>query len=117
VAASRSTTVAFHGLLGPRDAVGDRGRLRERHARRRDAVGPLDADVVDPSSGEGEILRVHEALEHLATMSDRLACIVEMRYFAGLTELEIGEALAITERTVRRDWQKARLILAATLTR
>jgi predicted transcriptional regulator len=39
------------------------------------------------------------------------------RYFAGLTGPEIEEALGITERTVRRDWQKARLILAATLTR
>ena len=50
-------------------------------------------------------------------MSQRLASIVEMRYFAGLTECEIAEALGITERTVRRDWQKARLILAAALNR
>jgi RNA polymerase sigma factor (TIGR02999 family) len=94
-------------------------RLRERCARGRDANGDraIEHDVVDPASGEGEILRVHEALDHLAAMSERLASIVEMRYFAGLTEPEIGEALGITERTVRRDWQKARLILAATLTR
>jgi len=69
-------------------------RLRERCSRRRGATGlALDLDAVDPASGGGEILRVHEALEHLATMSQRLASIVEMRYFAGLTEPEIGEAL------------------------
>jgi RNA polymerase sigma factor (TIGR02999 family) len=92
-------------------------RLRERCARRRDASVPLDPDIIDPASGEREILRVHEALEHLATISERLVSIVEMRYFAGLTEPEIGEALGITERTVRRDWQKARLILAVSLAR
>jgi len=90
-------------------------RLRERCARKRDASAPLDPDIIDPASGEREILRVHEALEHLATISERLVRIVEMRYFAGLTEPEIGEALGITERTVRRDWQKARLILAVSL--
>jgi DNA-binding transcriptional regulator LsrR (DeoR family) len=35
-----------------------------------------------------------------------------MRYFAGMTEAEIAEALGITDRTVRRDWEKARLLLA-----
>jgi len=78
---------------------------------------PLDVDAAGPASADAEILRVHDALEDLAAMSPRLASIVEMRYFAGLTECEIGEALGITERTVRRDWQKARLILAAALGR
>ena len=35
-----------------------------------------------------------------------------MRFFGGMTEVEIGEALGLTERTVRRDWEKARLLLA-----
>jgi DNA-directed RNA polymerase specialized sigma24 family protein len=38
-----------------------------------------------------------------------------MRYFGGYSEQEIAETLQITERTVQRDWQKARIILAATL--
>lgn len=66
-------------------------------------------------SGENEILRVHEALAELAEADDRLAQIVEMRYFAGLTEREIAEALGITDRTVRREWEKARLLLAEAL--
>jgi DNA-directed RNA polymerase specialized sigma24 family protein len=45
----------------------------------------------------------------------RLVQVVEMRYFAGMTETEIGAALGVTERTVRRDWEKARLLLAAML--
>jgi len=43
--------------------------------------------------------------------------VVEMRYFAGLTEDEIAGALGVTERTVRRDWEKARVLLAAMLKR
>jgi DNA-directed RNA polymerase specialized sigma24 family protein len=45
----------------------------------------------------------------------RLAKVVEMRYFGGLREIEIAEALGVNERTVRRDWEKARLLLAAAL--
>ena len=72
---------------------------------------PLDAELPDGTAGEQEILAVHEALERLANADPRLARLVEMRYFAGLTSREIAEALGITERTVRRDWQKARLLL------
>ena len=67
-------------------------------------------------AGEEQIMRVDEALQQLATLDQRLAQVVEMRYFAGMTESEIAEALGITERTVRRDWEKARLLLAQSLT-
>jgi RNA polymerase sigma factor (TIGR02999 family) len=62
-----------------------------------------------------QILHVHDALEELAKLDERLALVVEMRYFAAMTENEIAEALDITDRTVRRDWEKARLILADAL--
>jgi RNA polymerase sigma factor (TIGR02999 family) len=62
-----------------------------------------------------EVLRVHEALDSLAAMDARLAAVVEMRYFGGLVESEIAQALGVTERTVQRDWQKARLLLALAL--
>jgi RNA polymerase sigma factor (TIGR02999 family) len=65
--------------------------------------------------GEREILRVHEALDELARLDARLAQVVEMRYFAGMTEGEIGQALDLSERTVRRDWEKARLLLSKAL--
>lgn len=62
-----------------------------------------------------EILAVHRALEALARLDRRMADVVELRYFGGLSEIEIGEALGITDRTVRRDWEKARLWLTAEL--
>jgi DNA-directed RNA polymerase specialized sigma24 family protein len=40
-----------------------------------------------------------------------------MRYFGGLTEQEVAEALGITDRTVRRDWERARLLLSVSLKR
>jgi len=64
---------------------------------------------------EDEILRVHEALDELAGVDERLGKVVEMRYFGGLTEVEIAECLGVTERTVQRDWQKARLFLSMAL--
>ncbi len=64
---------------------------------------------------EEDILRVNEALDELAKADQRLASVVEMRYFAGLEEQEIATCLGVTERTVRRDWQKARLMLSLAL--
>ena len=69
-------------------------------------------------SYEGSIKAVQasvQALKDLAEVSPRLVTVVEMRYFGGVSELEIAEALGVTERTVRRDWEKARILLAAAL--
>ena len=72
-----------------------------------------DAPAVDPR--DNEVLRVHEALEALAAIDARLVQVVEMRYFAGMTEPEVAEALGLALRTVARDWEKARLFLHANL--
>lgn len=64
---------------------------------------------------DAQMIRLHDALEDLARVDDRLASIVEMRCFGGLSEVEIGQALGVTERTVRRQWQKARLLLRAAM--
>ena len=58
---------------------------------------------------------VHDALEQLGTTDARAAEVVQMKYFAGMSETDIATALGITERTVRRDWTKARLLLAEAL--
>lgn len=93
--------------------------VRKRSAERRggDAVHvTLDTGVADEAvASDDEILAVHEALEELAAVDPRLVRVVEMRYFAGLTEAEIAAALGVTDRTVRRDWEKARVLLAAML--
>ena len=60
------------------------------------------------SDKEAELLALDEALKELATLNERQAQIVEMRYFGGMNEKEIGEALEISTRTVRRDWSVAR---------
>jgi RNA polymerase sigma factor (TIGR02999 family) len=92
-----------------------RARATERRGNLAQHV-TLDTGVRDSvAAGEEEILRVHEALEELVSVDERMVRVVEMRYFAGLTEKEIGEALGVTERTVRRDWEKARMLLAAAL--
>ena len=72
----------------------------------------LGASIAD---GEETVLRVHEALEDLEKAEPRLAQVAQMRYFGGYSEQEIAETLDVTERTVQRDWEKARLILAAAL--
>jgi RNA polymerase sigma factor (TIGR02999 family) len=69
----------------------------------------LAADVPDDQDA---IVQVHEALEQLERADPRLAQVAQMRYFGGYSEPEIAHALNIAERTVRRDWEKARLILA-----
>jgi RNA polymerase sigma factor (TIGR02999 family) len=89
--------------------------VRERRAERRGGgVAALTLHTQfahDLPSGEDEVLAVHDALLALEAAEPRLAKVVEMRYFGGFTEAEIAEALDVTERTVRRDWDKARLLL------
>lgn len=75
----------------------------------------LTTDSGGSCEAETEILRIHEALSELGTLDPRIAQVVEMRYFAGMTEREIADALGVTDRTVRRDWEKARLVLARAL--
>ena len=80
------------------------------------ALLTLTGDLVDAvPAGEAHILGVHEALQDLAQVDARMAQVVEMRYFGGMTDAEIGEALGVTDRTVRRDWEQARLFLAEAL--
>jgi RNA polymerase sigma factor (sigma-70 family) len=62
-----------------------------------------------------DVLRVHDALDVLAKADPRLAQVVELRYFGGMTEAEIAQMLGTSERTVRRDWEKAKLLLFAAL--
>ena len=93
--------------------------VRERQAQRRGggaAKLTLSTHLLEAADGaDADVLRVHEALDVLAQAEPRLAQVVEMRYFGGYTESEIGETLGLTERTVRRDWEKARLLLLALL--
>ncbi|MCV2358196.1 sigma-70 family RNA polymerase sigma factor [Paucibacter sp. TC2R-5] len=92
-----------------------RARQAARHGGEFEHVTLNTAVAELPPQGDDEILRVHEALAELAEMDPRLAQVVEMRYFGGLLEAEIAQTLGVTERTVQRDWQKARLFLSMAL--
>lgn len=93
--------------------------VRERGAQRRGGGAQhaaLTTGVqVEGLGGEEEILKVHEALDGLADVDPRLVEVVQLRYFAGMTDAEIAEVLGVTDRTVRRDWEKARLLLLEAL--
>ena len=101
-----------------RSVVVDVIRRRQSERRGGDAVH-VELDEADSTPRadprESEALRVHESLEELAMIDARLVRVVEMRYFAGMTETEIAEALGLGVRTVARDWEKARLFLHASL--
>lgn len=96
-----------------------RGRLAQRRGGdlARVTLGDtLGQALADPTTAAAdEVLQVHEALLRLAEAEPRLAQVVEMRYFGGYEDAEIAEALGLTDRTVRRDWQRARGLLAVLL--
>ncbi|HKS56590.1 MAG TPA: ECF-type sigma factor [Steroidobacteraceae bacterium] len=93
-----------------------RRRMAERRGGNAVHVDLQDEIAQLPDPRERELMQVHEALEELATIDPRLVQVVEMRYFAGMTEPEVADALDMSLRSVSRDWEKARLFLASTLT-
>ena len=92
---------------------------RHRSEKRGGGATRLEIDNVaivttyDPA----DLLEVDRALTRLAGFDERQSRIVEMRFFGGLTEEEIGEVLGISARTVKRDWNMAKAWLHAELTR
>ena len=62
-----------------------------------------------------EVLALDELLASLHAVDERAAQIVELRYFGGYSEVEIAGMLGISDRTLRRDWRKARAFLLAEL--
>jgi RNA polymerase sigma factor (TIGR02999 family) len=99
-----------------RSIVVDFARRRQTERRGGHANVQLDSTIVNAVPfPEDEVVRVNDALDELERVDERLAKVVEMRYFAGLSEDEIAESLGIHKRTVRRDWRKARLLLVEAL--
>jgi RNA polymerase sigma factor (TIGR02999 family) len=68
----------------------------------------LDQAALVSAAQSKEIVELHEALERLGQLDSRKAQVVELKYFGGLKEDEIGEALGISAVTVRREWRFAR---------
>jgi len=91
-------------------------RILVDHARRREAQKrggplcriPLDDEVVAMAAADVELLDLDDALRDLARIDARQACIVEMRFFAGVSVEECAEAMGISTPTVKREWRMAR---------
>ncbi len=84
---------------------------RQRLAAKRgggQAHTPLDEARIAIEEQADYLVALDQALESLAKLDQRMAQIVECRFFAGLTEDETAEALSVSVRTVQRDWKRAR---------
>ncbi|WP_430391569.1 ECF-type sigma factor [Dyella sp. 20L07] len=91
---------------------------RERAAQRRGGdVRHVTLDTDLPvAHGDDEVLRVNDALGDLEKRDERLARVVELRYFVGLDEIEAAQVMGVSRRTLQRDWAKARALLWEALT-
>jgi RNA polymerase sigma factor (TIGR02999 family) len=94
-------------------------RARARMAAKRGGAADVvtfDEHTVASEDRPDALLQIHEALDRLAAIDERVARVVEYSFFGGLTHEEIAAALGVTERTVERDWAKARVLLRDLLT-
>lgn len=101
-----------------RSVIVDAARARLAESRGGDVeVLPLDDDIANALSDEpaAAVVQVHDALRALATSEPRLSQVVSLCYFAGMTEQESAACLGVSERTIRRDVERARLLLRALL--
>lgn len=93
--------------------------VRRRQAHKRDPGSPvmaLDAEHAATDVGSPiDLIAMNEALARLETLDPRQARIVELRFFGGLALEEIARELEVSDRTVKRDWRKARAFLYRTL--
>jgi len=71
----------------------------------------LTTGVLESAAAVEDFTRLNEALDALRNVDPRSFRIVELRYFAGMTEEDIAEELAVSVPTVKRDWRKARAFL------
>ena len=88
--------------------------LRQRYSLKRGAefeITHLTTHQGGELADSAVLMRLSDALDALATMDPKLAEVVDLRYFCGFSFAEIGTLRGVSERTVQRDWEKARLLL------
>lgn len=92
---------------------------RQRHAQKRGGdihLTALDTDIVDASAAEGEeLLHIGDALDALAQTEPGLAEVVDLKFFCGLSIVEIAALRGVSARTIEREWLKARIYLRRAL--
>ena len=92
-----------------------RKRLADKRGGAAAAVVLDEAAVAGVDMNAAEVLALDDALVRLETLDGRLARVVEMRFFAGFSVKDTADALGVSERSVKRDWQKAKAFLYAEL--
>lgn len=104
----------FHGYaaIAMRHILVDHARRRKAQKRGQGET-PIDLDSATLSidSAAGELLQLNDALDRLDAIEPRLARVVELRFFAGLSVEETAQSLGIVPRSVVRDWARARVFL------
>jgi RNA polymerase sigma factor (TIGR02999 family) len=91
---------------------------RKKSAEKRggeDDPVPFDERIMAPQDSAEALITVDRALDQLAEQDERMAKVVELRFFGGLTQKESAAALDVSPRTVRRDWKAARAWLSKAL--
>lgn len=92
--------------------------IRSRHAQKRGGgfeITSLDDDAVEGDADTKELARISQALDELAVAEPPLAEIVDLKFFCGFSFVEIAAMRSVNERTVQRQWQKARIYLHQSL--
>ena len=110
----------FYGIASRlmRQILVDHARLHAAEKRGNNQIHFSIEDVQIPVEERADsILILNEILDKLAEFDEQQAKIVEMRFFGGMSNAEIAEALEISERTVGREWQSAKLWLFRELNR
>ena len=104
--------------MAMRQVLIDRAKARSRQKRGGDLPRvDLEASEIPAEGPAEELLSLDAALRRLELVSERLARVVELRFFGGLTVEETAEVLDVDPRTVKRDWRKAKAVLHQELTR
>jgi RNA polymerase sigma factor (TIGR02999 family) len=88
--------------------------IRRRQALKRGAafhITRLSTEIGEEAADLGELSRLSDALDALAVIDPRIAEVVDLKYFCGFSFAQIATMRGASERTVQRDWEKARLIL------
>lgn len=89
--------------------------VRRRRAGKRGSGAPLEELPSDVADGDGspleDLMAVDEALVELTALDPRQAQIVELRFYGGFEVAEVADVMDLSERTVKREWQKARAFL------
>jgi RNA polymerase sigma factor (TIGR02999 family) len=93
-------------------------RVRARQAQKRGGgliVASPDTETAGEAADPAQLQQIGEALDELATLEPELARVVDLKFFCGFTLAEVANMQGVTERTVQRQWKRARLLLYHTI--